>query len=318
MGASAQVKSFNAEKDVPDLSGKVVLITGGNRGLGKEVALAIARKNPEKIFMTVRSIEGSKSALELIGSQSQHTKIIPLQCDLSSLSTVQKAGENFRAQASRLDLVICSAGIMIPPPSLTKDGYEVQFGTNHLGHALLIQSLLPVMLLTAKQPGSDVRLVIFTSQGYMMHPNGGILFDKLRTRQDDLFLARYQLYGQSKLANLLYAFQLAERHPQITSVSIHPGVIETELVTSQALLDRWFLKLSTIGKKLTLEEGARNALWAATADRGKIKNGGYYEPVGVNQDFARWAKDKNLAQELWNWTEKELEPYKIHDTWSFS
>lgn len=288
----------------------------GNRGLGKEVVLALAKKNPQEIFLTVRNPEKSQAAVDDIKHHAPKVKISLLQCDLSSLATVRKAAEEFRSQASRLDIVICSAGVMTLPPSLTRDGYEVQFGTNHLGHALLVKLILPVMLHTAKLPGSDVRFVVFTSQGYMMHPSGGILFDQLRTKQDNLWLARYQLYGQSKLANLLYAAQLAERYPQITSVSVHPGVVETELMTGQSLPDRIFLKLTSIGKILTPEEGARNALWAATTDKAKIKNGSYYEPVGDRQDFQRWAKNEELSRKLWEWTETELASYEIQDKWS--
>ncbi|QKX54344.1 uncharacterized protein TRUGW13939_01430 [Talaromyces rugulosus] len=315
MGPREQVRWFT-EKDVPDLSGKVVLVTGGNRGLGKEVVLAIAKKNPQQIFMTVRNLKRSQAAVEDIKSHAPGAKITLLQCDLSSLATVRKAAEEFRSQASRLDIVICSAGVMTVPPSLSEDGYEIQFGTNHLGHALLVKSVLPVLLHTAKQPGSDVRFVVFTSQGYMMHPSGGILFDQLRTKQDNLWLARYQLYGQSKLANVLYAAQLAERYPQITSVSVHPGIVETELMTGQSLPDRMFLRVTTLGKTITPEEGAKNALWAATTDKVNIKNGSYYEPVGNRQDVQRWAKDQDLGRKLWEWTETELEPYVIQDKWS--
>lgn len=278
--------------------------------------LAIAKKNPQQIFLTVRNPKTSQEAVKDVKSHAPGVRITLLQCDLSSLATVQKAAEEFRSQASRLDIVICSAGVMTVPPTLTKDGYEIQFGTNHLGHALLVKSVLPVLLHTAKQPGSDVRFVVFTSQGYMMHPSGGILFDQLRTKQDNLWLARYQLYGQSKLANVLYAAQLAERYPQITSVSVHPGVVETELMTGQSLPDRMFLKLTTFGKTITPQEGAKNALWAATTDKVNIKNGSYYEPVGNRQDVQRWAKDQDLARRLWEWTEAELEPYVIQDQWS--
>ncbi|CRG90996.1 putative oxidoreductase C736,13 [Talaromyces islandicus] len=315
MGPKAQVKWFT-EDHIPDLSGKVILVTGGNRGLGKEVVLAIAKRNPQHIFLTVRNLENSQAAVEDIKTSAPGAKITLLQCDLSSLATVRKAAEEFRSQASRLDIVICSAGVMIVPPSLSQDGYEIQFATNHLGHALLVKLVLPVLLHTAQQLGSDVRFVVFTSQGYMMHPSGGILFDQLRTKQENLWLARYQLYGQSKLANVLYAAQLAERYPQITAVSVHPGVVETELMTGQSLPDRIFLQLTTIGKKITPKEGAKNAIWAATTDKASIKNGSYYEPVGILKDVQRWAKDHDLARRLWEWTETELEPYIIQDKWS--
>jgi NAD(P)-dependent dehydrogenase (short-subunit alcohol dehydrogenase family) len=122
---------------------------------------------------------------------------------------------------------------MAIPTGLTKDGYEIQFGTNHLGHALLIKLLLPTLQRTADETkgGADPRIVLLASKGMTLHPTGGIVFDELRTTQENLAFAHWRLYGQSKLANILYAAELARRLPQITSVSVHPGVMMTGLVT---------------------------------------------------------------------------------------
>ena len=148
---------------------------------------------------------------------------------------------------------------MATPEGLTKDGYEVQFGTNHMGHALLIKLLTPLLESTAKKTG-DVRIVWNTSLGHQAHPTGGIQFDKVKTTQGDIFfiLGRWLRYGQSKLANLLYAREFAKRHPSIVSVSIHPGVSATGLVTSLGLFDRWFVWFTNIGKMITPEQCAWN------------------------------------------------------------
>lgn len=116
---------------------------------------------------------------------------------------------------------------MATPASTTAEGYEIQFGTNHLGHALLTKLLLPVLIKTAEEEGSDVRIINLTSGGEAFAPKGGIAFDELKSDMaSHLTLRRY---GQSKLANILFTKQLAKRYPMIKSVAIHPGAVNTEL-----------------------------------------------------------------------------------------
>jgi NAD(P)-dependent dehydrogenase (short-subunit alcohol dehydrogenase family) len=156
---------------------------------------------------------------------------------------------------------MCNAGIMAKPPQLSTDGYEIQFATNHIGHALIIKTLLPVLVSTAEQPGADVRIVCNTSEGWRGHPKGGVQFDRLRTVQQFPMLGQWIRYGQSKIANIVYARELARRYPGITSVSIHPGVIATSLVSDLGLVDRMTVYLPTLatGKFLTLDEGIRKS-----------------------------------------------------------
>ena len=198
---------------------------------------------------------------------------------------------------------------MAQPPGLTKDGYEIQFGTNHLGHALLIKLLLPTMLHTAEQPGADVRIVSNTSLGFKGHPKNGIDFPNLRTTQETPLIGQWIRYGQSKLANILYASELARRYPQITSTSIHPGVINTGLVSDLGLANRALVWATTWWKTVSVEEGAKNQLWVATAEKRKITNGGFYEPVGIPGGHDQCSNDPKLAGELWEWTQKELAEY---------
>jgi NAD(P)-dependent dehydrogenase (short-subunit alcohol dehydrogenase family) len=205
---------------------------------------------------------------------------------------------------------MCNAGIMAQGPGLTKDGYEIQFGTNHLGHALLIRRLLPLLENTARE-GGDARIIILTSQGFLLHPSGGIVFDDLRTMQECLFPGPWRRYGQSKLANLLYARELARRYPGILSVAVHPGVVATDLVGSQGLLNKAVIYTTNFGKLLRPEEGAHNQCWAATVARSGIENGMYYEPVGEKKGerLDKTAKDDVLAGKLWDWTEKALDGF---------
>lgn len=199
---------------------------------------------------------------------------------------------------------------MAHPPALTADGYEIQFGTNHIGHALLIKLLLPTMLKTAEKPAADVRIVSNTSGGFRAHPSNGIDFTNVRTTQETPVLGHWIRYGQSKLANILYASEIARRYPQITSTSVHPGVINTGLVTDLGLANKAFVWASTWWRMVPVQEGVKNQLWAATVGKHAIANGGYYEPVGIPGAHDKLSKDPKLAGELWDWTRKALEGYE--------
>ena len=192
---------------------------------------------------------------------------------------------------------------MAVPPGLTKDGYEIQFGTNHVGHALLTKLLLPTLLRTAETPNSDVRIVNLSSLGYRVVPSGGIHFQDLRTTQENLGPASVWVrYGQSKLANILYAKELARRYPSITSVSVHPGVALTDIVTKLSFFKRWLVYVTNLGNVKTPREVAKNQLWAATGEKGELENGGFYEPIAVVGGQTKYSKSEKLAWELWVWT----------------
>ena len=234
-----------------------------------------------------------------------------IKCDLASLASVKKTTEQFLSSAPKLDILMCNAGIMAKPPGLTTDGYELQFGTNHIGHALVIKKLLPLLEKQSSE-GGDARIVVLTSQAQMFHPKGGILFDEVKTVQENFWLfGGWRRYGQSKLANLLYARELSRRYPGIISVSIHPGVVDTNLVGDLPFLQRTFIQATQGGSLLKAEEGALNQIWAATADPGEMENGSYYEPVGIlSQDkLNKAANDDALAKRLWEWTQEELKDY---------
>jgi NAD(P)-dependent dehydrogenase (short-subunit alcohol dehydrogenase family) len=208
---------------------------------------------------------------------------------------------------------MCNAGVMAMPATLSKDGYEIQFATNHLGHALLIKQLLPVMLSTAAQPNADIRIVNVASIAYQSCPPAGIEFAKLK-KQGASYGAFYQpnkwmCYGQSKLANLLYAGELAKAHPSITCVAIHPGFIKTELHATENFMDKVVVDRLAGGNWLSQEKGAYTQTWAATTAKGNLENGAYYEPIGVKTVPTKQGSDKGLAKELWEWTERELQKW---------
>ena len=142
---------FTPSKDIPSLSGKVIVITGANGGLGYESLIQLASHNPSKIYLCARSREKYEKAMKGITAAVPEAASITsyLELDLTSLSSVDSAAKSFADKESRLDILMNNAGIMAQPPGLTKEGYEVQFGTNHMGHALFTKRLLPILSKTA-------------------------------------------------------------------------------------------------------------------------------------------------------------------------
>ncbi|KAF2230113.1 NAD(P)-binding protein [Viridothelium virens] len=305
---------FNPSNDIPDLAGRVILVTGGNTGLGKETIAVLAKHNPSKIFLTARNAQKATTAIEEIKKTTPDASLSFLECDLTSLASVRRAARAFVEQSQRLDILMCNAGIMAVPPELSKDGYEIQFAANHLGHALLMKLLLPTLLKTAAEPDGDVRVISLSSTGAWFPPKAGIQFDALRTPQELGIGGRSLRYGQSKLANILYAGELAGRYPQLTSLSIHPEIIQTQLVDTQPRMTQMLIKVSAAVQQhgmLPPEEGALNQLWAATARKEDLKNGAFYTPVGQLAKPFKYSQDVELREKLWAWTQKELENYSL-------
>ncbi|KAF2874874.1 hypothetical protein BDV95DRAFT_486377 [Massariosphaeria phaeospora] len=302
---SSNSVSFNAAQDIPDLAGKVILVTGGNIGLGKQCILEYARHNPAQIWLAARNLEKAQAAVDEIQKQLPTPAPIKLlQLDLSSLESVKKAATTFLAEAPRLDILMLNAGIMAAPPGLTKDGYELQWGTNYLGHALLAKLLLPVLSSTAALPGASVRIVMLSSYGHTLTPPSGIEFASLKTTAESL--GPYARYGQSKLAQILWARHMATLYPQFTVVSVHPGVVKTNLMNNATGSS---LPIRILGKVAnyvvtSVEVGVRNQLWVSVAEG--VVSGEYYEPVGKGGLGSEYAKSMELAEKVWEWTEGEL------------
>ena len=202
-----------------------------------------------------------------------------------------------------------NAGIMAVPEGLTNEGYEVQFGTNHVGHALFTKLLLPKLLQTAKEDeGAQVRIVNVSSMGYKNTPKGGIDFGSLKT--DMANYSTWVRYGQSKLANILFTKGLAERYSSIKSVSIHPGTVDTNLSVGFQKVHPWLTAvLQPVLVKLLKrpEEGSLTQVFGAVSP--EVKNGAYYTPVAQETELWEPARDEKLIKELWDWTEGELNEY---------
>lgn len=194
---------------------------------------------------------------------------------------------------------------MAVPYLKTEDGYEVQFGTNHMGPALFTKLLLPTLLKTAEEPGSDVRVIDLSSEAHQVSPWSGIVYDQEALENYNTWLR----YGQSKLATILHVREMQRRYPSITSTSLHPGIIATDLWTSAnsnpvmrigMSVMKWFL--------MDVHGGAKNSLWATTAPKEEVRSGYYWTPVGKKSGGSFWgARKEQLAKDLWVYTEKEFE-----------
>jgi NAD(P)-dependent dehydrogenase (short-subunit alcohol dehydrogenase family) len=293
---------------IPDLSGRVILITGGTGGIGVEIVDELAKHNPAHIIFTGRNAASADTTIKRAHALTPHANITFIPCDLASLASVNAAADKVIATCPRLDVFLPNAGIMATPPGLSEDGYEVQFATNHLGHALLTRRLLPLLEKTAAIPGADVRLIITSSTGW----HGGTMqFDDLRTTKDTrIAMGRWKRYCDTKLANMLYARELAKRYPKILCFSLSPGVVGTSLVTDLSLFDRTFVYVTQLGRIRTVEQGSYNHLWALSVPRESIKAGEFYEPVGKLSTYENASsKDPEMKGRLWEWTEKELEKW---------
>jgi NAD(P)-dependent dehydrogenase (short-subunit alcohol dehydrogenase family) len=262
------------EADVPEQKGRVAVVTGANTGLGFETARGLAARGAS-VVLAVRDVEKGKRAAARIAEAAPGADVTVQELDLTSLESVRAAAAELRAKHPKIDLLINNAGVMTPPKQTTRDGFELQFGTNHLGHfaltGLLLDLLLPV-------PGSRVATV--SSLGHRF--GAGIRFDDLQWERSYNPVAAY---GQSKLANLMFTYELQRRltaHGATTiAVAAHPGFSDTELVRNSPAALRLIARAVTPLISQPAAMGALPTLRAA-ADPG-VLGGQYYGPGGLGE-----------------------------------
>lgn len=334
--------SFRPERDIPNLSGKAILVTGGtssplstcrmmlmvrtgNTGLGKETILQLARHNPARIYLAARNQRKAESAIQSIkqellaakGAGSAAAEAVDIQfvqLDLTSFPSIRQAAETFLQNNTRLDILVLNAGVMAEAAVTTPQGHEIQFGTNHIGHFLLTKLFLPTLLKTASPSASgeevDVRVVVVTSLASGYSPSNDEYMQLISSPQRLLGLTTWQRYAISKAANILFAIELARRYPSITSVSVHPGVVASDLYNgtraTNGIAGAMLPSLKLFFR--SVRSGTLNQLWAAAgARKDELVNGAYYTPVGHRNKGNRFVVDGVLAKRVWEWTEKEVE-----------
>ena len=284
-------------KDIPDQSGKVIIVTGANSGIGYEAARALALHGAT-VIMACRDLEKGAAAAEEIRREHPRANIDLRQLDLADLSLVQRFAENFLAEYDRLDILINNGGVMATPYRKTVDGFELQFGTNHLGHFMLTGLLFDLLHDTP-----DSRVVTVTSYAHFF---GRINFHDLNSER---FYQKWLAYGQSKLANVLFGYELQRRAARNgknpISIVVHPGYAATNLQHTSTL----FSFLNPIMAQ-SPEMGALPTLYAATSP--DIRGGEYIGPDGFlgQRGYPHQARssglsyDQDFAQRLWEVSEE--------------
>jgi NAD(P)-dependent dehydrogenase (short-subunit alcohol dehydrogenase family) len=282
--------------DVPDQSGKTIFITGANTGLGFEAAKVLAGKNA-RVLIGCRSRVKAEAAKAAILAEHTSADVGIVELDLSSLESIKSAAAIVN-QESQLDVLINNAGIMVPPRELTKDGFESQFGVNHLGPFALTSLLLDKLEAT---PGARV-----ISTASIAHKRGRINFDDINAEQSYSAIERYAM---SKIANLYFGYELQRRlsaaGKKTISVVAHPGVADTELPRYLPKPVRWMMPLF---RPLfnSQAEGSWPTLCAAT--KTDVQGGEYYGPMGrreisgpaIKVESNRRSHDLDVAKRLWD------------------
>jgi NAD(P)-dependent dehydrogenase (short-subunit alcohol dehydrogenase family) len=285
--------------DIPDLSGRTCLVTGANSGIGFHAARELAARGG-RVLMACRDAGRAKEALERIRRASPNADLSVVALDLSSLASVEQAADEVLGRVEALDLLVNNAGVMAVGKGQTADSFEIQFGTNHLGHYALTGRLLPALL---RAP--DARVVTVASGAHVI---GRINFDDL---MGDEKYGRWRAYGQSKLANLLFTSELHRRaHGALTAVAAHPGYAATHLQQGQG--QPFFEALMGFGNKILAqsdEAGAWPTLRAATDP--DAHGDDYFGPdrfglrgAPVRSPRSRAAKDSATAARLWEVSEE--------------
>lgn len=294
------------QNNIPDLSGKVAIVTGANSGLGLHATQQLA-KHGCLVVMACRDLKKAECAKQSILEQVPQAKLIILQLDLADLSSVANFVDNFK-NAYPLSLLLNNAGVMNLPFGKTQDGFEMHFGINHLGHFALTGLLLPLLL-----ADTNARVVTVSS---IWHRWGHINFGNLQSERK---YSPRGAYSNSKLANLLFAFELNRRiqnaSDKLISVAAHPGYADTNLqFVAPNMVGSMINKIIyTLGNRLIAQSAAKGALpllYASTALG--VKGGDYYGPDGLKElkgfpilvRSSQEANNREIAQKLWEVSEK--------------
>ena len=293
-----------------DLSGKTVFITGGNSGLGLESGRAMAAKGAH-VVLAGRNQSKLDEAAQAIKADTADAEVETIICDLGSLDSVRQCGAEANERFDKIDILLNNAGVMACPKDQTADGFERQFGTNHIGHFALTKQLMPLV-----EAGKDKRIVNLSSRGHHIAP-----VDLDDPNFDNREYNEWVSYGQSKTANALFSVGLEQRFADrgIHAYAVHPGGIQTNLSRhlsdeqQQDLIDR--VEASDPSFKFkSIPQGAATQVWAATAPELADQGGVYCEDCHVaeidnessNGGVRSYALDPASADRLWEISEQMI------------
>ncbi|CAE6471125.1 unnamed protein product [Rhizoctonia solani] len=290
---------------IPDLSNKVFVVTGGNAGIGLETCKVLLSKNA-KVYMTSRCPKRAQNAISHL-RQSTGKTAETLMLDLADLESVREAAKELARRETEVHCLINNGGVFAPPlEAKTAQGYDLQFGTHVLGHYLFTTLLLPMLLRTVKSSGAPVRVINVSSIKHLFAPRGGLDYDSLVPYSPDADRVRDRmggdkLYCQSKWGLVAFSNELARRYGSegIVSIALHPGNIRSEIMRYNALS-----RLTAALADMMLWDcsfGALTQLYAATDPEALGLNGKYLVPW-VRSDRARPdTEDPDMGRKLWDW-----------------
>lgn len=269
---------------------RVALITGANTGIGRVTALELARSGM-RLFLACRTLERTQSVMDEIAASCPQTQVEFLPLDLGDLDSVRACAQRFLAAGLPLHLLINNAGLA-GQRGLTRQGFELAFGTNHLGHFLLTQ-----LLLDRIRASAPARIVTVASRAHKRVV--GIDWDVLR--QHTPSWTGFREYGVSKLCNVLFSAELARRlaGSGVNTYALHPGVVASDVWRQVPAPLRWLIKRNMI----TPEEGARTTLYCATAPELATQSGLYYDKCAVREPHPN-GQDLAAAEKLWRLSEE--------------
>jgi len=303
--------SLFAVEQIPDLTGQVMIVTGGNAGVGKETCKALLNKNA-KVYLAARSKSKADAAIEWLKQETGGKAPIFLELDLANLDSVRKSADEFKSKEQELHVLFNNAGVMMPPVAdRTADGYDLQFGTNVLGHYFFTMLLLPTLIHTAKNSplaNGHARVINTSSSAVYFVPKQGMVWEILGTDEASKAACRklgsQPLYFQSKLGNVLFSNELAKRYGDqgIVSASLNPGNLKTELGRHASAL---FSALTSF-LVYPASYGALTQLWAGTTPDAEQFQGKFLIPWARWGDPGAQGKDEAAAERLWDWMEEQV------------
>jgi NAD(P)-dependent dehydrogenase (short-subunit alcohol dehydrogenase family) len=281
---------------VTELDGRVVLVTGGNSGIGERTAAALAEMGA-RVFLTSRSRERADTAAQRLRRETGRPDIDGLELDLSSLAGVDAFADDFLAAVPRLHVLVCNAGLYLTRREETADGHEMTLGVNHLGHFHLVQRLRERLVASA-----PARIIVVSSDAHR-GAAGGLDFDDLEGKRS---FWGWQAYCRSKLANIFFTRELARRlaGTGVTANAVHPGLVDSGFGGDGDAGPLMKLGLDIARPfMLSAQQGARTVVFLASAPEVETRTGGYWVRKRERRP-SRWARDDAAAARLWTISER--------------
>ncbi|KAH9833153.1 NAD(P)-binding protein [Rhodofomes roseus] len=301
MGDMRAPKPTFSTDQIPDLTGRVMIVTGGNTGIGKETIKVLLQHNA-KVYMASRSPQKAEAAIAELKEETGKEAVF-LELDLTSYASIHKAAEEFLSKEENLHVLFNNAGLMLCPiDMLGPEDYDLQWFTNVVGPFLFTKLLLPALIAgKASSPDGHTRIIATSSSGSYL---GIIHWDTLKDGPARRKTNSQELYFQSKFANVVVTRQLAKRYADqgIIAVSLNPGNISTDLQRYMSGIQKRII--ATLLQPVQL--GALTQLWAGTMPGALELNGGYLIPWARVGSCRREAYDDALGEKLWEWLENAV------------